>query len=111
MRYILISPARNEAAFIGKTLDSMVRQTVLPQRWVIVDDGSTDQTAQIVKQYADQFDWITLLQRPKRAHRSFAGKVDAFNVGLDSVRSLAFDVIGNLDTDLSFDPDYLEFLL
>ena len=111
MRYVLISPARNEEKFIAKTLDSMVRQTLLPERWVIVDDGSTDRTAEIVKGYAERFDWITLLQRPKRVHRSFAGKVEAFNAGFDAVRALAFDVVGNLDTDLSFDPDYLDFLL
>src|ERR1051326_6914309 len=111
MRYVLISPARNEEKFIAKTLDSMVRQTLLPERWVIVDDGSTDRTAEIVKGYADRFDWITLLQRPKRTQRSFAGKVEAFKAGFESVRSLSFDVVGNLDTDISFDPDYLDFLL
>jgi len=111
MKYVLITPAHNEAAFIEKTLDSMVAQTVLPERWVIVDDGSTDRTAEIVANYVSRYPWIELFRRPQRADRSFAGKVYAFNAGLERVRSLEFDVIGNLDADLSFDPEYLEFLI
>jgi glycosyltransferase involved in cell wall biosynthesis len=111
MKYVLITPARNEAAFIEKTLASMVSQTRPPVRWVIVDDGSTDRTAEIVKRYQERFPWIELLQRPPRMDRNFAGKVHAFNAGLDRVGLLPFDVIGNLDADLSFDPEYLEFLM
>jgi len=111
MRYVLITPAHNEERFITKTLESMVAQTLLPERWVIVDDGSTDRTAEIVQGYAERFPWIEVLQRPQRADRSFAGKVHAFNAGLERVRALQFDVIGNLDADLSFDADYLEFLI
>jgi glycosyltransferase involved in cell wall biosynthesis len=111
MKYVLITPAHNEAAFVEKTLVSMVAQTLLPERWVIVDDGSTDCTAEIVQSYAKQFRWIQLLQRPQRLGRNFAGKVHAFNAGLDHVWSLQFEVIGNLDADLSFEPDYLEFLM
>ena len=111
MKYVLITPAHNEEAFIEKTLASMIAQTLLPERWVIVDDGSTDTTAELAQGYAKQFPWIELLQRPQRNHRSFAGKVEAFNAGLERVASLPFDVIGNLDADLSFDPDYLEFLM
>jgi glycosyltransferase involved in cell wall biosynthesis len=111
MRYVLITPARNEAAFIEKTLNSVVVQTLLPQRWIIVDDGSTDRTADIVRSYVERFPWVELVQRPQRLHRSFADKVHAFNVGLERVQSLPFEVIGNLDADLSFEPDYLEFLV
>jgi poly-beta-1,6-N-acetyl-D-glucosamine synthase len=111
MKYVLITPAHNEEAFIEKTLTSMVAQTVLPERWVIVDDGSTDQTATIVHKYAERHPWIELVRRPQRMDRNFAGKAHAFNSGLERVRSLSFDVIGNLDADISFDPDYLEFLL
>ena len=63
MKYVLITPARNEEAFITKTLDSMVTQTVLPERWVIVDDGSTDHTAEIVEEYAKRYPWIELVRR------------------------------------------------
>ncbi len=111
MKYVLITPAHNEAAFIEKTLDSMAAQTWLPERWVIVDDGSMDQTPEIVRAYAKRHPWIELVIQPQHLDRSFAGKVHAFNAGLARVQSLEFDVIGNLDADLSFDPDYLEFLM
>ena len=111
MKYVLITPARNEERFITKTLDAMIAQTLPPQRWVIVDDGSADRTVEIVENYARHFPWIELVRRPQRLDRSFAGKVHAFNVGLERTRSLQFDVIGNLDADVSFGPDYLEFLM
>jgi glycosyltransferase involved in cell wall biosynthesis len=111
MKYVLITPARNEERFITKTLDSMVAQTLLPERWVIVDDGSTDRTAEIVERYAAHHLWIELVRRPQHLDRSFAGKVHAFNEGLERVRSLQFEVIGNLDADISFEADYLELLM
>jgi glycosyltransferase involved in cell wall biosynthesis len=111
MRYVLITPAHNEEAFIEKTLASMVAQTLLPERWVIVNDGSTDRTLGIVQSYARRYPWIEQVARPQRLDRSFAGKVYAFNAGLERVQALEFDVIGNLDADLSFDPGYLEFLI
>jgi glycosyltransferase involved in cell wall biosynthesis len=111
MKYVLITPARNEAAFIEQTLKSVIGQTRLPERWVIVDDGSTDATATIVETYLDDHPWIQLVRRPQRLDRNFAGKAHAFNAGWEHVRSLEFDVIGNLDADVSFDPDYFEFLL
>jgi biofilm PGA synthesis N-glycosyltransferase PgaC len=111
MKYVLITPAHNEETFITKTFDSMVAQTALPERWVIVDDGSDDRTAEIVARYAERHPWIELVRRQRALDRSFAGKVHAFNAGLERVRSLKFDVIGNLDADLSFDPDYLKFLM
>jgi poly-beta-1,6-N-acetyl-D-glucosamine synthase len=111
MKYVLITPARNEAAFIEKTLDSMIAQTAPPLRWVIVDDGSTDRTAELVERYAARCPWIELVRRPQHVDRSFAGKVHAFNAGLERIQALQFEVIGNLDADLSFDPGYLEFLM
>jgi glycosyltransferase involved in cell wall biosynthesis len=111
MKYILITPARNEEKFITKTLDSIVAQTRLPERWVIVDDGSTDRTAEIVQSYARDHRWIELVRRPQRSHRNFAGKAHAFNAGFERVRPLQFEVIGNLDADVSFECDYIEFLL
>lgn len=111
MNYVLISPARNEETYIRKSLDSMVAQTHRPLRYVVVDDGSTDRTAEIVREYTAKHPWIELVQRPPHADRSFAGKVHAFNAGYQLVKDLAFDVIGNLDADLSFPPDYLEFLM
>jgi hypothetical protein len=111
MKYVLITPARNESAFIERTLESVVAQTLRPVRWVIVDDGSTDATPEIVARYAAQHDWIVLVQRPPRTDRSFAGKAHAVNAGLERVRDLSFEVMGNLDADVSFEPDYMEFVL
>ena len=111
MRYVLITPARNEEAYIEKTLGSVVSQTVMPEQWVIVDDASTDSTAQLVENYVRDYPWIELVRRSQRSERSFSRKVDAFNAGLQRLGSREFEVIGNLDADLSFDPEYLEFLM
>jgi glycosyltransferase involved in cell wall biosynthesis len=111
MKYILITSARNEETFIVKTLDSMVVQTLLPERWVIVDDGSTDRTAEIVESYAKRHPWIELVRRVQDRDRNFASKAHAVNTGLEQVNSLQFDIVGNLDADVSFEPDYMEFLL
>ena len=88
----------------------MVAQTLLPERWVIVDDGSTDNTAEIVESYARRYPWIELIRRQPRQTAVLPAKVHAFNAGLERVQSVPFEVIGNLDADLSFEPDYLEFL-
>jgi glycosyltransferase involved in cell wall biosynthesis len=111
IRYVLITPARNEERFIEKTIQSVVGQTVLPSKWVIVNDGSTDATASIVGQYLAQYDWMELVDLPTHRDRSFAAKVNAFNAGFARVKDLEYEVIGNLDSDLSFDADYCEFLL
>jgi len=111
LRYVLITPARDEARYIRKTLEAMIHQTVPPLRWVIVSDGSTDGTDDIVKEYAARVDWITLLRMPERRERHFAGKVGAFQAGYEQVKHLDYDVIGNLDGDSSFEADYIEYLL
>jgi poly-beta-1,6-N-acetyl-D-glucosamine synthase len=111
MKYVLITPAHNEEAFIDKTLASMVAQTMLPERWVIVDDGSTDRTAEIVCRYVKHYPWVELVQLPQRQGRNFAGKAHAFNAGFERLGSFQFEVIGNLDADISFERDYFEFLL
>jgi len=111
LSYVLITPARNEQAFIEKTIESMILQTVLPLKWVIVDDGSTDRTAEIVQGYSKRYPWIELVRRPSRKDRNFAGKVHSFNAGLEQVRGLKFDLVGNLDADISFGADHFEFLI
>lgn len=111
MNYVLITPARNEAAFIEETIKSMIAQTCLPAKWVIVSDGSTDGTDDIVKNYLQTYPWIELVRTPERKERNFAGKVLAFNAGYEKVKNLSYDIIGNLDADLSFEKDYFEFLL
>ncbi len=111
LSYVVVSPARNEAQFIELTLRSMAAQTILPLRWVIVSDSSTDGTDEIVTRYASEYPWIELLRVPDRAERNFAGKVFAFNAGYARVKDLDYQVIASLDADISFDPDYFEFLL
>src|SRR5271167_263203 len=111
LRYVLITPSRNEARFIEETLKSVVAQTILPLKWVIVNDGSTDTTGEIAARYAERHDWIELVNRPVRRERHFAAKVEAFKAGLERVKELEYEIIGNLDADVSFDPDYFEFLL
>jgi glycosyltransferase involved in cell wall biosynthesis len=111
LAYVLITPSRNEARFIEDTLKSVVAQTVLPLKWVIVNDGSTDATGEIAARYAERHDWIELVNRPARKERHFAGKVEAFKAGLERVKEIEYEIIGNLDADVSFDSDYFEFLL
>lgn len=111
LSYVVITPARNEERYIEKLIQSMISQTVLPAKWVIVNDGSTDATATIVGKYLDNHSWMDLLNLSPHRDRSFAAKVHAFNAGLQRVKDLQFDVIGNLDSDVSFEADYIEFLL
>lgn len=110
-RYVLITPARNEAAYIEATIQSMIAQTVPPLAWVIVSDGSTDGTDEIVGRYLGGYPWIRLVRLAEREKRNFAGKVAAFNAGYATVRDQPFDVIGNLDADITFGADHFEFLL
>ncbi|HEV2329082.1 MAG TPA: glycosyltransferase family A protein [Verrucomicrobiae bacterium] len=111
MKYVLITSARNEQAFITKTLESVVAQTQLPERWVIVDDGSTDETGEIAALYAEKYPWIILIRNPRRDGRSFASKANNVNGALAQIQNLDFEVLGNLDGDTSFAPDYMEFLM
>jgi GT2 family glycosyltransferase len=111
MRYVLITPARNEAAFIELTIKSMIRQSVRPLKWIVVDDGSTDSTGVIAQSHARQHEWMEVIQRPNRSERDFAGKVASFNVGFERIRDLQYDIIGNVDGDLSFEEDLFEMLI
>ena len=77
--YVVITPARNEAQYIELTINSLVAQTVPPRKWIIVSDGSTDGTDDIVERYISDHPWIELIRMPKRSERHFAGKVHAFN--------------------------------
>ena len=111
MSYVLITPARNEEAFIEKTIESVVQQSHRPLKWIIVNDGSVDATGKIVAGCAAKFDWIEVVTLPTHRDRTFAGKVHAFNAGFERVRQMKFEVVGNLDADISFDADYFKFLM
>jgi biofilm PGA synthesis N-glycosyltransferase PgaC len=107
LTFVLVTPARNEAAFIENTIRSVVAQTVRPMRWVIVSDGSTDGTDEIVRKYLAEHAWIELLRLPERTDRQFAAKARAFNAGYDRLKGFEFDIVGNLDADITFEPPYL----
>jgi glycosyltransferase involved in cell wall biosynthesis len=111
LKYVLITPARNEEDYIEKTIQSVIAQTVLPEKWVIVSDGSTDRTDDIVKQYAEGKEWIEFIRLPERKERHFAAKVQGFNVGYERLKNVEFDIVANLDADISFEKDYFEYLL
>jgi glycosyltransferase involved in cell wall biosynthesis len=109
--YILITPARNEARYIESTIRAMTAQTHRPLKWVIVSDGSTDSTDEIVRSYLAEHDWIELLRMPEREERNFAGKAHAFNAGYERVKGLGAEVIGNLDADVTFGPFHFAYLV
>lgn len=111
LRYVLITPARNEGRFIENTIRSVAQQTALPARWVIVNDGSTDETGVIAARYAAQYDWITFIDLPPRQGRNFAAKVYAFRAGQEQLSETEYEVIGNLDADVTLDPDHFAFLM
>jgi glycosyltransferase involved in cell wall biosynthesis len=109
-KYALITPARNEEAFIAATIRSVIAQTVRPRHWVIVSDGSTDRTDEIVKEFARVHGWIELLRMPEHRDRQFAAKAHCFNAGYARLRGRDYDYVGNLDADITVEPDYFEFL-
>lgn len=110
-RYAIVTPARNEEAHIGLTLNSMASQTIRPARWVIVDDGSTDHTGKIVRDFAKKFDFIDAVTHEGSERPSFGSKVAAFRAGWERLAGLDYDYIGNIDGDVSFPPDYFENLI
>lgn len=111
-RYVLITPCRDEAETARRTLDSVTRQSVPPTLWVIVDDGSTDDTPAILDEYAQRFDYIRVVRRDNRGERSVGpGVIDAFYAGLETVDLDAFDYLCKLDLDLDLPPRYFETLI
>ena len=110
--YLVISPCRNEAEYMRRTLDSMIGQTVRPALWVIVDDGSTDDTPQILSEYASKYNFIKIVTRENRGHRSVGpGGIEAFYAGYKSVNPENFDYICKLDLDLELPSLYFEILI
>ena len=111
-RYCLISPVRDEAEFIRRTLDSVVAQSEKPARWVVVDDGSTDDTPAILAEYAKNNDFIKIIQREDRGARKVGpGVIDAFYEGYDQVNPETYDFICKLDMDLEMPHRYFETLM
>ncbi len=108
---VIISPVRDESKLITKTMDSVIAQTVRPVEWVIVDDGSKDNTAELVQAYADKYPFIRLVKITDRGFRKLGGGVvAAFKFGLTQIASPQYDFIAKLDGDMSFGPRYLEVM-
>lgn len=111
MKYYVIIPAHNEEAFMGVTLKSLVAQTVLPAKAVVVNDNSTDRTAEIVQDYANTYPWITLVNKQSDAvHMPGSKVIQAFNAGYATIDE-GYEIIVKLDADLILPPDYFETIL
>jgi poly-beta-1,6-N-acetyl-D-glucosamine synthase len=110
-KYVLVTPARNEAKYIEGTILSVISQTLRPDKWVIVSDGSTDDTDAIVKKYLDSNPWMQLIRLEEHRERNFASKARCFNAGYRALGNMPYEVVGNLDADVSFDSGYFEFLM
>lgn len=108
-KYVIITPTYNEGRFIRETIDGVTSQTMLPIRWVIVDDGSTDNTVDILKQYQDQYDFIECHSRSRKAeHTYYESNVYAILEGYDRVKNLDFEYLAILDADIILCNDYYE---
>lgn len=110
-RYLLITPAKNEAALIEGTIRAVIGQTAKPVKWLIVSDGSTDQTDAIVSRHAREHPWIELFRMDRGSDRNFGGKATCFNEGYNRIRHLPHEFVGSLDADITFDQDHFAFLL
>lgn len=111
MSYVLITPARNEARFLPDVIRSIAGQSILPIRWVIVSDGSTDETEEIVCHAANEHGFIRLIRLESGKTRSFGAKAAAFQRGWDEVKQLQFDYVGNLDADITLDSNYYQRIM
>jgi len=110
--FLIISPVRNEGQFIERTIKSVINQKKLPTKWIIVDDGSTDDTSEIVKKYSDKFKWMELHSKTDRGIRSVGpGVVEAFYFGLSKVNFHNYDFVCKMDGDIEFEEDYFLKLL
>lgn len=109
IKYVIITPARDEEKHIEGTIRSVIQQSVLPCEFVIVDDGSKDNTSEIVKRYSTQYPWIYLVRRLDRGYRNSAGgEIDAFYCGHKTLQTRDWDYIVKLDADLVFSNTYFE---
>ena len=106
LSYALVTAAYNEASLIEKCILSIVSQSVRPKTWIIVSDGSTDGTDDIVKRYASDYEFIQLHRISEDHPRNFAAQVNAINRGLLLLENTDYDLVGNMDADITLEPDY-----
>lgn len=109
--YILVTAAHNEEKLIDKTIHSVINQQIKPTEWIIVNDGSTDDTENIVNKFIPDNKFIKLVTIEQRTNRSFASKVNAINTGLKNLSADNYNFIGILDADVSFEPHYYSSLI
>ncbi len=109
--YVLVTAAYNEERHITETLRSVTSQTLLPRRWIIVSDGSTDRTDEIVRSWVSRYPFIEFVRVEKTEKHNFAAKVHALRRGFGRLESIEHDFVGVLDADVSFEPDYFARLL
>jgi glycosyltransferase involved in cell wall biosynthesis len=109
--YVLITPAKDEGKFIRGALESVIAQTKPPSQWVIVDDGSKDDTAGVIEQYMRHYPFIHLVRLQHDQKRQFSSKVTAFNAGLETIDDCGYAFLGNLDADITLKADYFETVL
>jgi poly-beta-1,6-N-acetyl-D-glucosamine synthase len=108
-KYVIITPVRDEVEYIEKTISSVRQQALLPAEWIIVDDGSTDGTSELLDKCTSQIEWIKILHRKNRGFRAAGGGVvESFYDGYSAIKIASWDFIVKLDGDLSFDPEYFE---
>lgn len=111
-RILIITPAKDEAEYIERTIASLESQTIRPAKWVIVNDGSSDETGQLADEAAAKHDWIRVIHRkPGTKRRVGPGVIEAFYVGLSHQRLGDYDFICKMDADIEFAPDYFARLL
>ena len=111
-RYVVISPCRDEAEYMRQTLNSVIAQSIRPAKWIIVDDGSTDATPQILAEYQKLHDWIEVITRGNRGGRAVGpGVIDAFYAGYETIDPNNYDFLCKLDLDLRLPPRYFETLM
>ena len=109
LAYVIITPARDEGERIQRTIDSVVKQTVRPSKWVLVDDGSTDKTGPLIDAAAREHSWISVIHCADRGCRNQGGGViEAFYNGFELVEQESWDFLAKLDGDLAFPNDYFE---
>ncbi|MDR0228322.1 MAG: glycosyltransferase family 2 protein [Flavobacteriaceae bacterium] len=110
MKYVIIMPAYNESEYIELTLDSICQQTLLPEQLIVVNDNSSDNTAEIVASYCEKYPWIKLTTKPSaQVHLPGSKVVQAFNYGFETLQS-SFDFIVKLDADLILPQNYFEII-
>lgn len=111
MKYAIVIPAHNESAFIGQTLESLAKQTVLPTEVVVVNDNSTDDTAKIVTDFSKEHPWLTLSNNTSEAvHLPGSKVILAFQKGFETLKA-EYDIIIKADADLIFPENYFETIL